>query len=136
MLKKDKKELTVSEKTSKKLKNYQGYVTITSTFNNTIITLTDIHHKVCNIVSAGRFRLKGVKKTIASKDSAKHAGLFLGKKALNLHINKVVVHLKGLGKGKRAAITGLVESGIKINFINKINLLPHNGTRLKKKRRI
>jgi small subunit ribosomal protein S11 len=128
--------ISLYEKQKLKLTKHKGSVVITSTFNNTVVVLMNLAGKVCAVLSAGTFRLKGTKKTLSLRDTSKRAGFLMGEKALKLKIKKVNVYFKGLGKGKRSVLTGLIGSGLKISCLQKINLLPHNGVKLKKKRRI
>ncbi len=111
-----------------------GNAYIMSSFNNTIITITDPAGNVVCWSSAGKKGFKGARKStpfaaqIAAEDCAKMA-VDLGVRALSVYVN-------GPGAGRETALRGLQVPGLKVSFIRDITPIPHNGCRPPKRRRI
>ena len=111
-----------------------GKVYIKSTFNNTMITITDLNGEVVAWNSAGRSGFKGSKKSTpyAASLAAKTAAA----KAVDMGMTKASVLIQGVGSGRDAAIRSLDASGLQIEEIKDITPLPHNGPRPRKARRV
>lgn len=121
---------------SKFLKSVQqkGVIHISSTKNNTILTLTDLEGNTKFWISAGVLGFKNSRKstTYAAQTAAEH----LVSKAINMGFNSVSVKMKGLGYGKESCIRALYKSRLFITEITEQTPIAHNGCRPRKKRRI
>ena len=111
----------------------EGVAHIASTFNNTIVTLTDKDGNVISWASSGALGFKGSKKSTpyAAGLSAENAG----KAAYDMGMRKVEVFVKGLGAGRETAISSLATAGLEITAINDVTPIPHNGCRPPKRPR-
>jgi small subunit ribosomal protein S11 len=111
-----------------------GKVFIKATFNNVIITITDVYGNVISWSSAGRNGFKGSRKNtpFAAQVSAEAAA----KEAFDLGLRKVDVYVKGPGSGREAGIRSLQAVGIEVLSIRDITPIPHNGCRPPKRRRV
>ncbi len=111
-----------------------GIAHIHSTFNNTIVTITDKEGNVVTWSSSGNVGYKGSKKStpFAAKIAAEKAG----KNALNMGMKNLEVWVKGPGGGRETAIRSLSNLGIRVTSMKDITPIPHNGCRPPKKRRI
>jgi small subunit ribosomal protein S11 len=112
----------------------EGQAHIHSTFNNTIVTITDNEGGVISWASSGTVGFKGSKKKtpFAAGMSAEAAG----KAAFDAGIRKVEVFVKGIGGGRETAVRSLQTAGLEITAINDVTPVPHNGCRPPKRRRI
>jgi small subunit ribosomal protein S11 len=112
----------------------EGQAHIHSTFNNTIVTITDNEGGVISWASSGTVGFKGSKKKtpFAAGMSAEAAG----KAAYDAGIRKVEVFVKGIGGGRETAVRSLQTAGLEITAINDVTPVPHNGCRPPKRRRI
>ncbi len=117
---------------SKKLK--EGRIYIFSSYNNTIISLTDNQGNVLKWASAGAIGFKGTKK--ATPFAASKVAEALVQTANKLGIEKVQVLVKGVGSGRESAIRSLVARGLDVTSIKDITPIPHNGCRPPKVRRV
>lgn len=111
-----------------------GEVHIRSTFNNTVVTITDLEGNALCWASSGTQGIKGSKKSTpyAAGKSAELAG----QKAVEMFgMKKVEVFVKGLGAGREAAIRSLQTAGLEVTKITDVTPIPHNGCRPPKKRR-
>ena len=128
----DKKKVTKKSK-SKRKSVQTGNAYIQASYNNTIVTLTEPNGDVIAWSSAGASGFRGARKATpyAAQVSAENAA----EKAKVYGLEKVHVHVKGVGSGREQAIRGLVSSGIDIVSINDMTPIPHNGCRKKKRRR-
>jgi small subunit ribosomal protein S11 len=121
------------KKKDKRVEPY-GVAHIQSTFNNTIVTITDSKGNVVSWSSAGRIGFKGSKKStpfaaqLAAEESAKVA--------LSMGVRKVEVLVKGPGAGREAAIRSLQAAGLDVSSIRDVTPIPHNGCRPPKRRRV
>jgi small subunit ribosomal protein S11 len=117
-----------------KLNNTTGVVHIQSTFNNTIVTITDLIGNTISWASAGSTGFKGARKgtPFAAQTASEAASLV----ALNLGLKKVDVLVKGQGSGRETAIRAVQSIGLEIISIKDITPVPHNGCRPPKKRRV
>ena len=129
----DKKKVTKKSK-SKRKSVQTGNAYIQASYNNTIVTLTEPNGDVIAWSSAGASGFRGARKATpyAAQVSAENAA----EKAKVYGLEKVHVHVKGVGSGREQAIRGLVSSGIDIVSINDLTPIPHNGCRKKKARRV
>jgi small subunit ribosomal protein S11 len=122
------------KKTKKKANvDATGVAHIKATFNNVIVTLTDIYGNTISWASSGKMGFKGSKKNtpFAAQITAESAA----KAATDLGLKKVEVLIKGVGSGRDAAVRSLNTAGLEITSIKDITPLPHNGCRPPKKRR-
>ena len=132
MAKNDKK---ISDK--KKLKKnfgQNGVVHIKSSFNNTIVTISDVSGNAVSWSSSGSMGFRGSKKS--TPYAAQIATDAAGKKAYDVGLRKLDVLMKGPGSGRESALRALQNIGFIINNIKDVTPLPHNGCRPKKKRRV
>lgn len=111
-----------------------GRVYIYSSYNNTIITLTDSQGNVLNWVSAGSIGFKGAKK--ATPFAASKVAEAISTTAKKLGIEKVKVFIKGIGSGRESAIRSLAGHGLTVNAVQDVTPIPHNGCRPPKVRRV
>ena len=115
-------------------KNIQtGLAYITSTFNNTIVTITDLNGNVISWSSAG-LRFKGSRKS--TPFAAQLTGEDAAKKAIEHGMKSVSIFLKGPGAGRDSALRAIATAGIKVTSIKDITPIPHNGCRAPKRRRV
>jgi len=111
----------------------EGKAFIHSTFNNTIVTISDKDGNAVSWASAGTLGFKGSKKStpFAAGMSAEAAG----KSAVDMGMKKVEVYVKGLGSGRETAIRSLQTAGLEITSITDVTPVPHNGCRPPKRPR-
>ncbi len=107
---------------------------IKATFNNTLVTITDMNGEVLTRASAGTVGFKGTRKSTPfaaqrAVEQAAHAARRFG-------VQEVEVRVKGPGSGRDAAVTALQGSGLRIHSIEDVTPLPHNGCRPAKRRRV
>lgn len=121
---------------SKKIKRKipKGVVHIQASFNNTIITITNLKGEVIAWSSAGACGFKGARK--GTPFAAKTAAEMAAKQSVDQGMKEASVLVKGPGAGRETAIRGLQEAGLMISLIRDITPIPHNGCRPPKKRRI
>ncbi len=112
----------------------KGIAYIKATFNNTIVTITDLQGNCICWDSAGSIGYKGSRKS--TPFAAQRAAESCASKAKKHGINEVEVRVKGPGSGRESAIRSLKASGVEIRSIEDVTPLPHNGCRPKKKRRV
>ncbi len=128
--------VTKSSKTKKKVKKNipSGIAHINSTFNNTIVTITDATGNTISWSSSGNKGFKGSRKStpFAAQLAAEEAG----KKAMEHGMKHVEVVIKGPGNGRESAIRALGSTGLNITIIKDITPIPHNGCRPSKRRRV
>ena len=112
----------------------KGAAHIQSTFNNTIITITDTEGNAVSWASAGELGFKGSRKSTpyAAQVAAEEAG----KKAQENGMKTLEVEVKGPGSGRESAIRALQVIGFTITSIRDVTPIPHNGCRLRKRRRV
>ena len=110
-----------------------GEVHVHSTFNNTVVTITDEAGNVISWASAGTQGIKGSKKS--TPFAASMAAEAAGKKAVDMGMKKVKAFVKGLGQGRDAAVRALSTVGLEVTSITDVTPIPHNGCRPPKKRR-
>ena len=110
-----------------------GEVHIHTTFNNTVITITDAEGNTVSWASAGTMGIKGSKKS--TPFAAGMAAEKAGKAASDAGMKTVDVFVKGLGAGRESAIRSLATAGLEVKTITDVTPIPHNGCRPPKKRR-
>ncbi len=111
-----------------------GVAHIQSTFNNTIVTITDPQGNVLAWSSAGATGLKGSRK--GTPFAAGLAAESAARKAMEHGVKQVEVYVKGPGAGREAAIRSLQAAGLEVNLIRDVTPIPHNGCRPPKRRRV
>ena len=112
----------------------RGQAHIKSTFNNTIVTLTDLHGNALSWASAGKLGFKGSRKS--TPFAAQMAAEAAAKDAMEHGLRSVEVYVKGPGSGREAAIRALQAAGLEVNLIKDLTPVPHNGCRPPKRRRV
>ena len=112
----------------------RGAAHIQSTFNNTIVTITDVEGNSISWASAGGLGFKGSKKS--TPFAAQSAADVAAKAAMEHGLKSVEVYVKGPGSGREAAIRALQAAGLEINMIKDVTPIPHNGCRPPKRRRV
>lgn len=112
----------------------EGRVYISSSYNNTVITLTDAKGNVLAWASAGSLGFKGTKKSTPFAASKVAEGLMQTIKKVG--IQKIAVFVKGIGSGRESAIRSLAGRGFDITAITDVTPIPHNGCRPPKARRV
>jgi small subunit ribosomal protein S11 len=122
------------KKKSKKNIGQNGVVHIKSSFNNTIVTISDVSGNAVSWSSSGSMGFRGSKKS--TPYAAQIATDAAGKKAYDVGLRKLDVLMKGPGSGRESALRALQNIGFIINNIKDVTPLPHNGCRPKKKRRV
>ena len=125
---------TSDKKKSKKNFGQNGVVHIKSSFNNTIVTISDVSGNAVSWSSSGSMGFRGSKKS--TPYAAQIATDAAGKKAYDIGLRKLDVLMKGPGSGRESALRALQNIGFIINNIKDVTPLPHNGCRPKKKRRV
>ena len=111
-----------------------GRAYIQSTFNNTMITLTDSQGNVLAWGSAGTVGFKGSRKSTAF--AAQRAGENAARKGMDHGLRQVDIYIRGPGAGREAAIRSLVSAGLAVTSIRDVTPVPHNGCRPPKRRRV
>ncbi|MCG3115638.1 MAG: 30S ribosomal protein S11 [Candidatus Manganitrophus sp. SA1] len=119
----------------KEKRNVQtGVAHIQASFNNTLVTITDMAGNVIIWSSAGSQGFKGSRKS--TPFAAQRAAEIAAKKAMENGMKQVDVYVKGPGSGRESAIRALQVAGLKINLIKDVTPIPHNGCRPPKRRRV
>ncbi|HEX9727457.1 MAG TPA: 30S ribosomal protein S11 [Gemmatimonadales bacterium] len=121
-------------KRSKKVVESEGVAHITATFNNTLITITDLQGNAVIWGSAGKSGFKGSKKSTSF--AATVAAESCGREAMNMGVRRVHVRVQGPGSGRESAVQALSSAGLQILSIRDVTPIPHNGCRPPKKRRV
>lgn len=112
----------------------KGQAHISSSFNNTMVSLTDMQGNLISWASAGGLGFRGSRKStpFAAQEAAETAT----KKAIEHGLKTVEVYVKGPGSGREAAIRALQASGLEVTSIKDVTPIPHNGCRPPKRRRV
>jgi small subunit ribosomal protein S11 len=111
-----------------------GVAHVQASFNNTIVTITDMDGGVITWASAGKVGFKGSRKS--TPFAAQVAAEACAREAQNLGLKRVEVWVKGPGAGREAAIRSLQAAGLEISAIKDVTPIPHNGCRPPKRRRV
>lgn len=127
-------KLKTSTAKKAKLKIVAGVVHINSTFNNTIVTITDPKGNTISWASAGSTGFKGARK--GTPFAAQTASEAATSTAVSLGLKTVEILVKGQGSGRETAIRAVQNGGLEISSIKDITSVPHNGCRPPKKRRV
>jgi len=123
-----------SAKRGKKVVESEGVAHISATFNNLLITITDMRGNALAWGSAGKAGFKGSKKstpfaaTVAAEQAAREA--------LSAGVKRVHVKVQGPGSGRESAIQALATAGLQVKSIKDVTPIPHNGCRPSKRRRV
>ena len=112
----------------------KGAVHIRSTYNNTIVTITDTNGNAVSWASAGEMGFRGSKKS--TPFAAQTASETAGKLAADQGMKTVEVYVKGPGPGRESAIRALETAGLQVTMIKDVTPIPHNGCRPPKLRRV
>ncbi len=112
----------------------KGAAHIRSTFNNTIVTITDLAGNAISWASAGGLGFRGSRKS--TPYAAQMAAETAAKAAMEHGLKTIEVYVKGPGAGREAAIRALQAAGLEINMIKDVTPIPHNGCRPPKRRRV
>lgn len=128
------KEKRKGKKRQKTLSSSQGVAHIQATFNNTIISITDMQGNVVSWCSAGQVGFSGSRKSTAF--AAQLAAEQAGKKALDMGMKEVRVLVNGPGSGRESAIRAIQACGLNVSLIKDVTRIPHNGCRARKRRRV
>ena len=112
----------------------KGQVHISSSFNNTMVTITDTHGNAISWASAGGLGFRGSRKS--TPFAAQSAAETAARAAMEHGLKTVEVYVKGPGSGREAAIRALAAVGLEITMIKDITPIPHNGCRPPKRRRV
>ncbi len=124
----------VSRKKRERKNIERGAAHIRSTFNNTIVTITDVAGNAVSWASAGGLGFRGSRKN--TPFAAQMAAETAAKTAMDHGMKSVEVYVKGPGSGREAAIRALQAAGLEVNLIKDMTPIPHNGCRPPKRRRV
>ncbi len=111
-----------------------GVANILATFNNTLVSITDMHGNILGWSSAGRVGFKGSRKSTAF--AAQQVAQDAARQAMSHGLREVEIRVKGPGSGRESAIRALQAIGLEITMIKDCTPVPHNGCRPRKKRRV
>ena len=131
-----KKVSTAKKVTKKRVKKNveRGQAHIQSSFNNTIVTISDTQGNAVSWASAGELGFRGSKKS--TPFAAQSAAETAAKAAMEHGMKSVEVYVKGPGQGREAAIRALQSAGLEVTMIKDVTPIPHNGCRPPKRRRV
>ncbi|GJL89794.1 MAG: 30S ribosomal protein S11 [Minwuia thermotolerans] len=127
-----KKETRVRRRERKNITN--GVAHVQATFNNTMITITDVQGNAISWSSAGMMGFKGSRKS--TPYAAQMAAEDAGKKAQDHGVKTLEVKVRGPGSGRESALRALQATGFNVTSIRDVTSIPHNGCRPKKRRRV
>ena len=130
----DTKKTTGSRKRREKKNIERGAAHIQSTFNNTIVTITDMNGNAVSWASAGEMGFRGSRKS--TPFAAATAAETAAKAAMEHGMKYVEVYVKGPGSGRESAIRALQTAGLEVSLIKDVTPIPHNGCRPPKRRRV
>ena len=122
------------KKKKTRVTDIQGVAHIHSTFNNTIVSITDMKGNVITWSSSGKVGFKGSRKS--TPFAAQLAAENTAKEAMDLGLKKVEIWVRGPGAGREAAIRSLQAAGLEVTAIRDVTTVPHNGCRPPKRRRV
>ena len=128
------KKTTGSRKRREKKNIERGAAHIQSTFNNTIVTITDMNGNAVSWASAGEMGFRGSRKS--TPFAAATASETAAKAAMEHGMKYVEVYVKGPGSGRESAIRALQTAGLEVSLIKDVTPIPHNGCRPPKRRRV
>ena len=125
---------TTATRRRREKKNIERGAHIQSTFNNTIVTITDTQGNALSWASAGELGFRGSRKS--TPFAAQNAAETAAKAAMEHGLKTVEVYVKGPGAGREAAIRALQTAGLEVSMIKDVTPIPHNGCRPPKRRRV
>jgi small subunit ribosomal protein S11 len=128
------KKRTVVKKRRERKNIEKGAAHINSSFNNTMVTITDLAGNAISWASAGGLGFRGSRKS--TPFAAQSAAETAAKAAMEHGLKTVEVFVKGPGSGREAAIRALQAAGLEVNMIKDVTPIPHNGCRPPKRRRV
>jgi len=111
-----------------------GIAHVQASFNNTLVTITDMSGNTVSWSSSGSLGFKGSRKS--TPFAATRAGEAAGRKAMEHGMRKIDVYVNGPGSGREAAVRALQSVGLRVNLIRDVTPIPHNGCRPPKRRRV
>ena len=129
-----KQKKTTSRRRRVKKNVERGQAHINSTFNNTMVTLTDMQGNALSWASAGQLGFRGSRKS--TPFAASEAADVAAKKAIDQGLKTVEVYVKGPGSGRESAIRSLQAAGLEVTMIKDVTPIPHNGCRPPEGRRV
>jgi small subunit ribosomal protein S11 len=113
---------------------FSGICHIQSTFNNTLVSITDVNGNAISWASAGSRGFKGSRKS--TPFAAQLAAEDAGRKAMDHGMKNIAVFVKGPGSGRESAVRALQQVGFRVTVIRDVTPIPHNGCRAPKRRRV
>ena len=125
---------TVTRKRRERKNIEKGAAHICSTFNNTIVTISDVYGNTLSWASAGEMGFRGSRKS--TPYAAQTAAETAAKAATEHGLKSVEVYVKGPGQGRESAIRALETAGLSVTMIKDVTPIPHNGCRPPKRRRV
>jgi small subunit ribosomal protein S11 len=127
--------MTVKKIKKKEKKVVQvGIAHVQASFNNTLVTITDMSGNVISWSSSGSLGFKGSRKS--TPFAATRAGEAAGRKAMENGMRQIDVYVNGPGSGRESAVRALQSVGLRVNMIRDVTPIPHNGCRPPKRRRV
>ena len=111
-----------------------GIAHVQASFNNTLVTITDMSGNAVSWSSAGSLGFKGSRKS--TPFAATRAGEAAGRKAMEYGMRQIDVYVNGPGSGRESAVRALQSVGLRVNLIRDVTPIPHNGCRPPKRRRV
>ncbi len=111
-----------------------GIAHVQASFNNTLVTITDMSGNAISWSSSGSLGFKGSRKS--TPFAATRAGEAAGRKAMEHGMRKIDVYVNGPGSGRESAVRALQSVGLRVNLIRDVTPIPHNGCRPPKRRRV
>ncbi len=111
-----------------------GIAHVRASFNNTLVTITDMSGNTVSWSSSGSLGFKGSRKS--TPFAATRAGEAAGRKAMEHGMRKIDVYVNGPGSGRESAVRALQSVGLRVNLIRDVTPIPHNGCRPPKRRRV
>ena len=121
-------------KKTKRVVEAEGIAHINATFNNTLVTITDMHGNAITWGTSGKAGFKGSKKS--TPFAATVAAEQCAREALTAGVRRVHVLVQGPGSGRESAIQALASAGLQVKSIKDVTPIPHNGCRPRKRRRV
>lgn len=128
------KKVVTKKRTVNKRRGENGCAHIHASFNNTIVTITDMQGNAISWSSSGKLQLRGSKKS--TPFAAQMVSEDAGKVAYDAGVRNVEVYVKGPGSGRESAIRALQNVGLNVTLIKDVSPIPHNGCRPPKRRRL
>ena len=121
-------------KKTKRVVEAEGIAHINATFNNTLVTITDMHGNTVSWGTSGKAGFKGSKKS--TPFAATVAAEQCAREALSAGVRRVHVRVQGPGSGRESAVQALAAAGLQVKSIKDVTPIPHNGCRPPKRRRV